>query len=302
MSKLNSSITKRIKYLQGPDLLDPLNNDIDYRKLILWLENRIIRCYKIEEREALSNVEIPLGKWKPCFKNYMEDLEAEGSVIESLNGKGWQGVCLQYLLDVAVEYFHEDKMASEKMEGMDVDNESTNTQASQGHISGPWENFDQKSENFTKNIKNLAEFLKIPKQSIQLASDEKILEACVNVLENRFSNRNLINDKLAFKHENLSEISCGFDTGDLWVNEIGKILRLLLGGWVLFGKRKCKPETETGNVNRKQKPERKPETETGSGNRKRKPEMEIETGKRKPKIGNRTLTKIKDQTLFLFVF
>ena len=41
----------------------------------------------------------------------MPPLKAKGSVIESLNGEKWQGVCLDYLLDVAVKYFyHGDKI------------------------------------------------------------------------------------------------------------------------------------------------------------------------------------------------
>ena len=207
-SVLNTSITEGIKYLQAPDLLDPLNNDIDYRQLIIWLENRIIRKYKIEEREALSNIKIPLGEWKQTFKKYLEDLEAEKTVIECLNEDSiiretWQGVCLKYLLDMAVEYADEDK-AEEKRECMDVDSSSPTGYFAQcskrlsrhmteavrtRHISGPSENFDPKTENV---IKNLAEFLKIPMQFLQ--RDEKILEACKNVVENHFNNRNLIND------------------------------------------------------------------------------------------------------------
>lgn len=231
----SSYLLRRVKYLGAPDLLDPISNDKDYRTLVSFLENRIIRKYPIQEREQLNNGAIPLGKWKgSTFKQYLVECNAPESVLSSLETGSWKQPCLQFLLDLATEYSFQDKEAEKKAAAVaaaaadsNESGQSVPVDIEKLTISGCWTTFNKQSSEFNKNVSDLADFLKIPKQSIEFANTETVLAACVSALENRLDNRQVVGDDKAFKISDLQKVKSGFDTGDPRVNDIGKILRLL---------------------------------------------------------------------------
>ncbi|GIL57367.1 hypothetical protein Vafri_12615 [Volvox africanus] len=62
----------QLKALQYPHQVDITNTEL-VRRLVIWLENQKIREYKIEDRQALSDIQSP--SWDVAFKKYLQDLE-----------------------------------------------------------------------------------------------------------------------------------------------------------------------------------------------------------------------------------
>jgi len=200
-------VQRRLQTLDGPDKLK-VNNDTDYRRLVSWLEDRMIRQLKVEDRGELKKTIGPIGKWKPHFQKYLQELDASDFVINSFKTNDWRPICMQFLLDFAVELKQDD------------DQMDTNTTSD----SIKFENIDPNSPDFKKGVDMLSSFLQIsvPKTHFTPA---QTFEACVCLLESRVENR-VIPDK-GFRIESLEKINSGFDTGDKVLNNIGRILRLL---------------------------------------------------------------------------
>jgi len=201
-------ISRRLKTLDGPDNLDPTGDNGDYRKLVNWLENRIIRELPIEGRAELSKCTGPIGKWKPSFTRYLTTLEAGPNVIGSLKSSEWRPQCLQFLLDLAVKIKYDDE--KEEIEGTPA-----------GVLS--FDNVDPNSEDFKKGVTTLSNFLGVAVPSS--FTPAQTFECCVSLLENRADNRGVPSD--GFKLEAIDKVTAGFDTGDKTLNNIGRILRLL---------------------------------------------------------------------------
>ena len=201
-------VQRRLKTLDGPDNLK-VNNDTDYRRLVGWIEDRIIRQWKVDERDELKKTTGPIGKWKPVFERYLTSLEARDFVVKSLKTNEWRPICMQFLLDEAVYIFHQDQEENQ----MDTSSSS----------SVNFDNIDPNSEDFKKGVDMLANFLEINRPSKFTAAET--FQACVSLLESRVDNRT-VPDK-GFKVESLEKITAGFDTGDKVLNNIGRILRLL---------------------------------------------------------------------------
>jgi len=203
-------VQRRIKTLDGPDKLKP-NNDTDYRRLVSWLEDRIIRQLKVEDRDELKKTTGPIGRWKPHYERYLKELDASEFVLNSLKTNDWRPICLQFLLDYSVELKYDDEV-----DQMDTKNDSSNTNYK-------FDNININSPDFKKGVDLLSNFLQIsPPNNFTPA---QTFEACVCLLESRVENRT-VPDK-GFKVECLDKITAGFDTGDKILNNIGRILRLL---------------------------------------------------------------------------
>ena len=207
-------VQRRLQTLDGPDKLK-VNNDTDYRRLVSWLEDRIIRQLKVEDREDLKKTMGPIGKWKPHFQKYLKNLDASDFVINSIKTNDWRPICMQFLLDYAVELKQDDDT-----DKMDTTGDTTGTSSD----SIKFENIDPTSPDFKKGVDMLSSFLQIsvPKTHFTPA---QTFEACINLLESRFDNR-IVPDK-GFRIESLEKINPGFETGDKILNNIGRILRLL---------------------------------------------------------------------------
>lgn len=226
MSSFNAYLSKRIKYLEAPDLLQPMSNDDHFIELVTFLENRLIRTYKIEDRAELTKYKGPLGKWKPVFEKYLQATGAESEVLDSLKTKDWKQPTLQYLLDIAVEFHHKDKQAEKELQKAAEDNSDLSKQL-ENLTTGPWQHFDTSGAEFQDSVSKLATFLNIPKQEPNFVNHETLFSTCVTCLQNRFENRRQVNDPKSFKMDSIDTVKCGFDTGDNQVNKIGKLLRLL---------------------------------------------------------------------------
>jgi len=200
-------VKRRVVTLNGPDNLK-VNNDADYRKLVGWIEDRVIRQLKVEERDELKKTTGPIGKWKPVYQRYLESLYASYSVIDSFKTNNWRQICLQFLLNEAIIQMYEDNQENQ----MDTSLSPVN-----------FDNIDPNSADFKKGVAMLADFLQIsvPKN----LTPAQIFQACVSLLESRFENRTI--PEKGFKVESLEKITAGFDTGDKILNNIGRILRLL---------------------------------------------------------------------------
>ena len=93
---------RKLKAL-GYHTIDKINleNPVELRSLVVWLEDQKIRHYKIEEREDLRKK--TGDEWKKSYKNYLTSLECPFNVdISSLN-------CIEWLLELAIRCEFEDK-------------------------------------------------------------------------------------------------------------------------------------------------------------------------------------------------
>jgi RLL motif-containing protein 1 len=76
-----------------------ISDTLDYRNLVLWLEDQKIRHYKIEDRKALRDINS--SDWPKTFKQYRDDL-----ACPVLSGK--PGEQLEWLLAFAVRLEYSD--------------------------------------------------------------------------------------------------------------------------------------------------------------------------------------------------
>lgn len=64
-----------------------LNDQKHFRSLLVWLEDQIIRFYKIEERTELRKVTSP--EWNKAFDKYKEDLNCPKELSTDVEKLKW---------------------------------------------------------------------------------------------------------------------------------------------------------------------------------------------------------------------
>lgn len=64
-----------------------VNDEKQFRNLVLWLEDQKIRNYKIEERAMLRKVNSP--DWLEVFDKYKNDLNCPKELLSSMDQLKW---------------------------------------------------------------------------------------------------------------------------------------------------------------------------------------------------------------------
>jgi RLL motif containing protein 1 len=75
-----------------------VNDEKQFRNLVLWLEDQKIRNYKIEERAALRKTNSP--EWSKVFDKYKTDLNCPQELTSELDQLRWivqTAIKLEYL-------------------------------------------------------------------------------------------------------------------------------------------------------------------------------------------------------------
>jgi len=195
-----------------PDTFN-INNEAEVRNLIVWIEDKCIRHYKIEERTALRDIKNEA--WVACVKKYLSELKCP---IENLSKKA---AVVNWLLSHAVQLkFAEDTEKYNKVhqaKAKTAENESA--LLSNTTIDDP---------EMKAGIENLRKLLKIPQHEDKVL----VLRAIAKVIEEKLSDEAIKaakQQRSSTKDEFLSlhDTSLGFNTKDPALDEVAKILRLL---------------------------------------------------------------------------
>lgn len=195
-----------------------------FRSLVYWLENTKIRCYPVEGRTELRNVDA--AEWDAAFKQYLVDVECpcpfgEGEKLAAV---------LDWLLSAAVgaEY---------------ADNADTFNKAKPPQPAAPAKaeiktllpdapTLDCSSPEFMATVARLASALRLP--PLKDASIVTALNAIRRRIDDHFSPRAIQDAK---KHPKpmdakaatamLDALPLGFSTGDKMVDRAAMVIRLL---------------------------------------------------------------------------
>ncbi|BES94729.1 RLL motif containing protein 1 [Nesidiocoris tenuis] len=180
------------------------------RALVLWLEDQVIRNYKIEDRLGLRNLDSP--SWTDAFRKYCTDIDCPISPDEQLE-------CLDWITGYAVrlEYFDDPEKYSKQISQELINNKR---EAPTVTSVNPLDNLDFQSDEFRNGVNSLANLLKIAPHPNHLIT----LEAICALITNSMKDKDLKKEGHPFP---VMETDLGFDLGDYVLNQAAKVLRLL---------------------------------------------------------------------------
>jgi len=194
----------------------------DFRQMVVWLEDMKIRLYPIDGRQNLRNIQS--DQWEQTFHKYLQDLKYpyETEIIKD------RMIISDWLFGMAVRFEYGDNV--EKFKAIPSGNVSIEQQKNSSNqgSSNPLENIDFSSPEFKAGMLKLCELLQIPPKFNDTTA---ILRAVSKVITTKLSKeareKNQIKEQGSGVDFSIEQMSLGFDTNDMIVNEAAKILRLL---------------------------------------------------------------------------
>jgi len=216
---LNKMLTRRLTVLgyHHPKDFD-INNEKELRNLILWLEDKKIRYYTIDDREPLRDIESRF--WVGALKKYLKDVNCP---VENLNHKK---SIITWLLSLAIQLEYKENAATY----------STSQQQKSKHVESSvssdefLQSISSEEPSFKTGVECLQKLLRIPYHPDHTV----ILQAIAELVKQRLSdeaietfNKNKKDKKTKEEYLPLNDTSLGFNTNDKGVNEAAKIIRLL---------------------------------------------------------------------------
>lgn len=218
---------RKLKAL-GYHTIDKVNleNPVELKSLVVWLEDQKIRHYKIEERQDLRT---KTGDgWMESYKKYLTALECPFDVTSSSLS------CVEWLLELAVRCEFDDKAEENPSLKCGLMGAAGPFTAAKVRTSnGPSSlDIDVKNQDFRGGLGALAKLLGVTTHPDPIM----VLEATRVLIEERLSNEALKKakdttvkkaDKEDKKTVKVTAKECGFDSGDPALDEAAKVLRLL---------------------------------------------------------------------------
>ena len=207
----------------------------DLQALAVWLEDQKIRHLKIEERDALREVE-PEGKWRDAFAGYLAKLECPYDLASQ------RTATLDWLLGVALRYDYADAAESQPdlrrgltavAPGLATPT-ATPTSAQHPSSAGGKSplDFDPTDATFRAGVEALAKIVKVTPhpdpavllEAVRLVIQEKLSPQALEAAEKRTEEGK---GRKATKRYDITPRECGFEMDDPALAEAAKVLRLL---------------------------------------------------------------------------
>lgn len=183
-----------------------IQDEEQWRNLIVWLEDQKIRLYKIEDRKNLKD--ICSGKWDKALNQYLDDLSCE------TDRSNRNSLC-DWLLGTAVRQEYGENV--EKFKSMQTEANTSDA------TDDPFAHLDVNSPDFKVGLLSLCQLLKIPQHYDPVTS----LQAISILIKERLSEE--AQDATLEEGEDfdLKGYEVGFETRDEVLNNASCILRLL---------------------------------------------------------------------------
>ncbi|CAH1402702.1 unnamed protein product [Nezara viridula] len=188
-------------------------NEQHFKTVVLWLEDQVIRHYKIEDRESLRDLDSP--NWNNAFVQYCKDLECPLPVASP-------NECLEWIAGLAVRLEYSDNKEKYKNQTSEILKNQKNT-TPVVKSSNPLDNLDFQSLEFKNGVEELAKLLKVTQHPDHLVT----LEAICNLITQSLDKNTVNETKPQGVPYPIMEMDLGFDLGDYVLNRAAKILRLL---------------------------------------------------------------------------
>ncbi|XP_076314084.1 RNA transcription, translation and transport factor protein [Tachypleus tridentatus] len=191
-----------------------VNDENEFRNVVVWLEDQKIRFYKIEDREDLRNINH--SNWESVFKQYLKHVECPFDLPD-------RNAVIDWLLSFSVRLEYGDSV--EKYKDATAENAEKNlVNAPQVIQENPLDNLDFEDKDFKAGVSTLARLLNITEHPDHLVT----LKAICTLVKNRLSVEAVSKkEKPQGKPFPLQKSSLTFDTGDYVMNQAAKVLRLL---------------------------------------------------------------------------
>ncbi|ESP00602.1 hypothetical protein LOTGIDRAFT_112115 [Lottia gigantea] len=202
---------------QRPDDFN-IDDETEFRNMVVWLEDQKIRHYKIEDRVALRNV-ADTKVWENGVAQYLKDVNSPYSFGSSQEEKL---AVVDWLLGYAVRLEHGDNLDKYKQ----VTPESVQAKARKpaGSSNNPLDRLDFNDPDFKAGVTSLSMLLKVPPHSDHLVQ----LKAISLLIQDRMASiKNNQNPPKKDEAIPLAQTVLGFETKDYIINEAAKIIRLL---------------------------------------------------------------------------
>eukprot|EP00112_Aurelia_sp_Birch-Aquarium-sp1_P009384 Seg2065.3 transcript_id=Seg2065.3/GoldUCD/mRNA.D3Y31 product="RNA transcription translation and transport factor protein" protein_id=Seg2065.3/GoldUCD/D3Y31 len=202
------------------------NDENQFRNFIIWLEDHIIRLYKIEDRCLLK--ETNSTEWPTVFDKYLDDLKCPVSRDDRDHVMGWllsHGTKMEYNENAAKFNAQHQDRKNRRQEKLSENGKSDSGSLSE--ITG--DNPDLKA-----GVASLSKLLGLPSHHDHITT----LQAIRSIIEERLSSNTINaakkgpNEKKKGKTREgdylpITEVDLGFQINDSAVNEAAKIARLL---------------------------------------------------------------------------
>ena len=218
-----SLFTRRLQALQFPQYKTfDVSNTLQYRTLVVWLEETKIRVYEIEQRKGLRNVNSEA--WNAALSEYLTELECPWSV--EANDQQRMNIIMEWLIGQAISSVYSDNAETlNNIKGKGDEKTKTVKRATKSvEVRKPPE-LDCSSPEFRAKLVSFAQKLGIEK------ADTMESAVLLNIIRHRVrSSQQSAESKqmtLPEARKQLREISLGFSTGDDVVDDAAKVLRLL---------------------------------------------------------------------------
>ncbi|XP_058957618.1 RNA transcription, translation and transport factor protein isoform X1 [Pocillopora verrucosa] len=194
-----------------------VNNEDEFRNLVVWLEDQKIRYYRIEEREELRDTK--KNEWTKTFKKYLDDLQCPLDFSQKLSVVDW-------LLSHAVRVEYAENAEMYNAVGQTVKKEEVEL-VGESSLDDSLINLTVDNPDLKAGVASLSRLLSLPEHPDHFV----LLQAIRSLIEGKLSSFASKTKKKSNQNAEdvipLHKVDLGFDTGDSAVNEAAKIIRLL---------------------------------------------------------------------------